>query len=228
MCARISLTTTAAEIADLFNISDDRPLFPRFNIAPSQSIPVVRMNGGTRELAAIRWGLIPHWNTDPRHAGFVNARAETAPEKPAFRDAFRRRRCLVPADGFYEWKTRGKRKQPYFFRHLGGGPMAYAAIWDAWTGLDTVAVLTTTANELVRPLHDRMPAILDPERFEAWLNPKELRPEKLLPLIGPYSVAKMESWPVSDRVNSVRNEEPGLNAMATPRVTWEQPSLFEV
>ena len=228
MCARISRTTTAAEIADLFHLADDRPLLPRFNIAPSQSIPVVRMTGGARELAAMRWGLIPHWNTDPRHAGFVNARAETAAEKPAFRDAFRRRRCLVPADGFYEWKTQGKRKQPYFFRHRGGGAMAYAAIWDAWNGLDTVAVLTTTANDLVRPLHDRMPAILDPERFAAWLDPNESRPETLLSLIGPYPVSKMESWPVSDRVNSARNEEPGLNDVATPRVTWEQPSLFEV
>lgn len=232
MCARITLTSTSAEIADLFGLAYDLSQTPRYNVAPSQFIPVLRLNAGSRELAPMRWGLIPHWNTDPRHAGFVNARAETAPEKPAFRDAFRRRRCLVPADGFYEWKTHGKRKDPYYFRRRGGGPLAYAAIWDAWTGpagpLDTVAVLTTVANELVRPLHERMPAILDPERFDAWLNPNESRPENLLPLLEPYDVGRMESWPVSARVNSARNEEPGLNAVAAPRVTWEQPTLFDV
>lgn len=238
MCARITLTTTSAEIADLFGLSDNPSVQPRYNMAPSQPIPVLRSTAqGGRELVVMRWGLIPHWNTDPKHPGFINARAETAPEKPAFRDPFRFRRCLVPADGFFEWKAVGKKhKQPYFFRRAGGGPLAYAAVWDAWIGpagaANTVAVLTTPANELVRPLHDRMPAILSPEHVEPWLNPKERRAEKLLPLLVPFPVERMESWPVSDRVNSARIDEPGLTtAVKLPeklRVTWEQPSLFDV
>ncbi|HJZ57906.1 MAG TPA: SOS response-associated peptidase [Gemmataceae bacterium] len=234
MCARLTLTTTTAEIADLFGLAYDLSLQPRYNVAPSQSIPVFRNDGrGGRELVMLRWGLIPHWNTDPRHSGFVNARAETAPEKPAFRDPFKWRRCLVPADGFYEWKTLGKKhKQPYFFRKAGGGPLVYAAIWDRWEGpdgtLETVAVLTTPANELVRPLHDRMPAIVAEGHFGLWLDPKEHRPEKLRPLLTPYPAERMESWPVSGRVNSAKVDEPGLTTPQEPRVTWTQPTLFDL
>jgi putative SOS response-associated peptidase YedK len=184
----------------------------------------------------MRWGLIPHWNTDPKHAGFINARAETVPDKPAFRNAFRLRRCLVPADGFYEWKHQGKHKQPYLFRKAGGGLLAYAAVWDPWAGphgtVDTVAVLTTPANEMVRPLHDRMPAIIPPEQFDAWLDPKQHRADRLLPLLTPYPVELMESWPVSDRVNSATIDEPGLTTAVTlaekSRPTWTQPGLFDV
>ena len=152
----------------------------RYNIAPSQAIPVVRVANGKRELADLRWGLIPHWAETPKAGGFVNARAETVTEKPAFRDPFRRRRCLVPADGFYEWKHIGKKKHPFFFRKAGGGLLAYAGVWDTWNGPDgpveTVAVLTVPANDLVKPLHDRMPAIIPEDRFAEWLNPKESRP----------------------------------------------------
>jgi putative SOS response-associated peptidase YedK len=207
-------------------------------MAPSQPIPVVRNDGqGGREFVSLRWGLIPHWNTDARHPGFINARAETAPEKPAFRDPFRWRRCLVPADGFYEWKALGKKhKQPYFFRKAGGGPLVYAGLWDRWDGpngsLDTVAVLTVAANELVRPLHDRMPAIVAEGHFGLWLDPKEHRAEKLLPLLVSYPADRMESWPVSERVNSAKVEEPGLTAVVAvtekPQPTWTQPTLFDV
>jgi putative SOS response-associated peptidase YedK len=237
MCARITLTTTGTEIADLFGLGHDLTVSPRYNVAPSQPIPVLRADGrGGRELVPMRWGLIPHWNTDPKHPGFVNARAETAPDKPTFRDAFRLRRCLVPADGFYEWQRRGKVKQPYFFRRAGGGPLAYAAIWDAWNGpngvVETVAVLTTPANDLVRPLHDRMPAILSPDGFAAWLDPRERRPERLRPLLAPYPAGGMECWPVSPRVNSAKVDEPGLTAavlvIEKPRVAWTQPTLFDV
>jgi putative SOS response-associated peptidase YedK len=236
MCARITCATPANEIADLFGIGCDITLPPRFNIAPSQLVPVVRADGrGGRELVPMRWGLVPHWNRDPKPVGHIHARAETAPEKPAFRDAFRRRRCLVPADGFYEWEAVGKRKQPYHFRRTGGGPLAIAAIWDEWpspTGpVETFALLTTDANELVRPLNHRMPVLLDPTRFAVWLDPQEQRSEVLLPLVAVYPAERMESWPVSDRVNSARIEEPGLTAAVTlpaaRRVSWDQPSLFD-
>ena len=236
MCARISLITTRAEIADLFGLSDDLNLapHPRYNVAPSTRIPVLRIADGTRELADLRWGLIPHWNTNAKHAGFVNARAETAAEKPAFRDPFRRRRCLVPADGFFEWKHVGKSKRPYFFRKAGGGLFVYAGIWDRWHGpdgpLDTVAVLTVPANDLVKPLHDRMPAIVSEGRFNLWLDPDEARAAKLLPLLEPYPAERMERWPVSDRVNAATADGPDLLAAQPepPPPAWTQPTLFDV
>jgi putative SOS response-associated peptidase YedK len=223
MCARITITTTGAEIADLFGLSYDlsksraQPTpasHPRYNVAPSQTIPVLRMMNGQRELTELRWGLIPHWNTNPKHAGFVNARAETAPKKPAFRDPFRWRRCLVPADGFYDWKHVGKKRRPYFFRKAGGGMFVYAGVWDRWHGpsgpIDTVAVLTVPANELVKPVRDRMLAIVSEGRFGAWLDPNETQAEKLLPLLGPYPAERMEKWAVSERVNSAKVDEPPL------------------
>lgn len=239
MCARITITTTGTEIADLFGLSYDishpRPVQKaRYNVTPSTVIPVMRVINGQRELAELRWGLIPHWNTNPKHTGFVNARAETAPDKPAFRDPFRFRRCLVPADGFFEWKHVGKKKKPYFFRPAGGGLFVYAGLWDRWVSpegpVDTVAVLTVPANDLVKPLHDRMPAIVSEGHFGAWLDPKESRPAKLLPLLDPYPVERMESWPVSDRVNHAAADDPDLLAAVpeSPKPTWTQPTLFDV
>jgi putative SOS response-associated peptidase YedK len=239
MCARLTITTTAAEIADLFGLGHDlrpAPLSPkrRYNVAPSTLIPVLRMSNGTRELTELRWGLVPHWNTAPKPAGYVNARAETAPEKPAFRDPFRHRRCLVPADGFFEWKTVGKKKKPYFVRPAGGGLFVYAGVWDRWAGphgpVESVAVLTVPANDLMKPLHDRMPAIVGEEHFAAWLDAKESRPAKLLPLLTPYPAERMEMWPVGDRVNAVATDDPDLLVAVAepPPPTWTQPTLFEV
>jgi putative SOS response-associated peptidase YedK len=237
VCARITLTTTGTEIADLFGLSYDRSeeaRRKRYNVAPSQAIPVVRVANGKRELADLKWGLIPHWADNPRADGFVNARVETASEKPAFRAAFRTRRCLVPTHGFYEWSHTGKKKLPYFFRKAGGGLLAYAAVWDSWNGphgpVETVAVLTVPANELVRPLHDRMPAIVTEDRFAAWLDPRETRAEKLLPLLVPYPVEQMECWPVSDRVNAAAEDEPAL-LLPIPepkKPKWIQPTQFDV
>jgi putative SOS response-associated peptidase YedK len=241
MCARLTLTTTAAEIADLFGLAHDTrqfapapaPVAPRYNVAPSALIPVVRVANGARELAELRWGLVPHWSTDPKPAGFVNARAETAPQKPAFRDPFKYRRCLVPADGFFEWKTVGKKKYPYFVRRAGGGLFVYAGLWDRWHGpdgpVDTVAVLTVPANDLIRPLHDRMPAILDEGRFAAWLDPKETRPAKLLPLLTPCPAERMEMWPVGETVNRAAADGAGLLAPVAepPKPTRTQPGLFD-
>lgn len=231
MCGRIALTLSEAELADLFGARADLHWSPRYNVAPTQPIPVVRNCRGGRELVLMRWGLVPRWNAERNPTGFINARSETAAEKPAFREAFRSRRCLVPADGFYEWKSLGKKhRQPFYFRKSGGGPFAYAGLWETWLGeggpLDTVAVLTTSANELVRPLHDRMPAIIPDVQFAAWLDPQEARPEKLLPLLVPFPAERMESWPVSERVNSAAVEEPNLNVPVPPRATWSQPNLF--
>ena len=192
------------------------------------------MADGKRELAELRWGLIPGWAENPKPGGFVNARVETVAEKPAFRQSFRRRRCLVPAGGFFEWKHVGRKKQPYFFRKAGGGVLAYAGVWDTWNGpggpVETVAVLTVPANELVSPLHDRMPAVVTEDRFAAWLDPKESRPAKLLPLLVPYPVEQMEKWAVSSRVNSAAEDEPAL-LLPVPEPTkpqWVQPTLFDV
>ncbi|MFM8273225.1 MAG: SOS response-associated peptidase [Gemmata sp.] len=238
MCARIAITTPGAEIANLFGLSYDlnhpRPhAAPRYNVAPAAGLPVVRVTDGARELTELRWGLIPFWNTNPKHPGFVNARAETAPDKPAFRAPFRRRRCLIPADGFFEWKTVRRKKHPYFFRKAGGGAFAYAGIWDRCTGpngpLETVAVLTVPANDLVCPLHDRMPAILSEAQFGAWLDPTESRPSHLSPLLQPYPVERMERWAVSERVNSAANDAADLIAVVPEPEppAWTQPTLFD-
>lgn len=236
MCARITLTTTKTEIADLFGLSYDLGVASRrrYNVAPSQTVPVVRVAGGRRELVAMRWGLVPHWAKGQKLSGYVNARAETAPEKPAFRDPFRFRRCVVPVGGFFEWRQVGKRKQPYFFRNAGGGALALAALWDSWAGPDgpveTVALLTVPANDLVEPMHDRMPAILTEDQFARWLDPRETDPRNVLPMLVPFPAERLERWPVTDRVNAVASDDPDLlqpvPEPAKPR--WVQPSLFDV
>ena len=236
MCGRLILTASPEELAEMFGLGElePKPRPRRYNVAPTQMIPVVRVANGKRELADLRWGFIPSWSADPPSTGFVNARAETASTKPAFRNAFRTRRCLVPANGFFEWKHVGKQKYPYLIRSAGGGLFAYAGLWEPWTGpdgpIETVAILTVPANDLVRPLHDRMPAILPEERFTEWLDPCESSPARLLPLLVPYPIEKMESWPVSDRVNGVAADDPALiePIAPPPRAARVQPTLFDI
>ncbi len=233
MCARMTINTTPKEVADLFGLAADTAPVARYNVAPSALIPVVRVVNGVRELAQLKWGLVPHWSTDPKPSGFVNARAETAAEKPTFRDPFRRRRCLVPASGFFEWKTVGKKKRPHFIRPAGGGLFAYAGVWDRWDGPDgvveTVAVLTVPANELVLPLHDRMPGIIPAERFADWLDPKVTAPAKLMPLLQAYPAERMEMWAVSDRVNKVAADDAELlRPVEAAPVRTVQRSLFDI
>lgn len=214
MPARIVITNTATELAGLFGLPHAPELKPRYNIAPPQPLPVIRVNNGVRELTELRWGLIPHWSGDPPPDGHVNARVETVSRKPSFRDAFRARRCLVPTTGFYGWKPNGPRKQPYFFLPRGGGVLVCAAIWDRWTGLnddlETVAVLTMPANGLVMPCDDRMPVVLREEHFAAWLDPREKNPERAIAPLVPYPAERMECWPVSTRVNSPTEDDPDL------------------
>lgn len=221
MCGRFALAADPAQLAELLALSEPPALPPRHNIAPTQAVAAVRAGEGGRELAMLRWGLIPGWAKDPAiGAKMINARAETAHEKPAFRAAFRRRRCLIPADGFYEWRRVEDGKQPYFIGMADGGPFAFAGLWESWQGPDgaaveTCTILTTDANELLRPLHERMPVILPPADHRLWLDPAvtDATPE-LRGLLRPYPVAAMTAYPVSRRVNSPRNDDSGCREPA--------------
>lgn len=217
MCGRFSLHTVRERIIEHFGIEEfsETGMTPRFNIAPSQIIPVVRLNrDGRRELAQLRWGLIPYWAKDA-NTGFstINARAETVASKPAFRDPFRRRRCLVPADGFFEWEPRGgKSKQPWFIHPKDADLFGFAGLWDGWQAadgkvLETFTIIVTDASDLVRPIHDRMPAILSPTDYDRWLDVRTFDLDALQGLLRPYPAERLEAYPVSSRVNSPKNDD---------------------
>lgn len=216
MCGRFTLTVSSEVLAEHFNLESVPPLEPRFNIAPTQAVAVawVRPARMQRELAILQWGLIPSWAEDPAIGSrLINARAETVAEKPAFRGVFRYRRCLMLADGFYEWKGKGKLRQPYFFRMKNGQPFAFAGLWDHWSGADgsdieTCALITTQANSLVNLVHERMPVILHPAEYDLWLDPKVQDPARLEPLLRSFPPEAMESYPVTPRVNSPFEDEP--------------------
>ncbi len=191
-------------------------LQPRYNIPPSQPILAVRELDGVRAAAMLRWGLIPFWSKDPK-IGYKlsNARSETAAEKPSFRAAFKARRCIIPATGFYEWKRAGTAKIPHFIRLRSGAPMAMAGLWESWQPsdgsepLETCTILTTGPNELMADIHHRMPVLLPPQEWDDWLAPNAER-EYLRSLMVPYKADEMEAHPVSTRVNSARNDGPDL------------------
>ena len=231
MCGRFTLTVSTSVLADYFNLEAVPPLDPRFNIAPTQAVAViwVRPARMIRELAILQWGLIPSWADDPTiGARLINARAETVGEKPAFRSAFKYRRCLIPADGFYEWKGKGKQRQPYYFHMKDGRPLAFAGLWEHWMGSDgsdieTCALITTQANGPVSSIHDRMPVILHPRDFDFWLDPKMQDPARLQGLLRPYSSEAMDAYPVTSRVNSPFVDEP---AFITPIESPAEDSTF--
>jgi putative SOS response-associated peptidase YedK len=220
MCGRYTRTASTKALKDWFpllEITIDLP--PRYNIAPTQTVPVVRrdIDSARPELALMRWGLIPSWAQEPSIGNrLINARCESAADKPFFSAAFRKRRCLVPADGFYEWQKQGKRKQPYCIRLKDGSPFAFAGLWEYWNKgdvpLETFTILTTDANDLVRPLHDRMPCILDPRDYEQWIDPNLQKPEQVLGMLRPLDGSAMTMCPVSDEVNSPKNDGPGCLA----------------
>lgn len=218
MCGRFTLFESSQVLSREFGVLIPSPLAPRYNIAPTRTVAVVRTRPevGEREFALLRWGLIPSWAKDPSiGARMINARAETAPGKPAFRNAFRRRRCLVPASGFYEWRKQGRVKQPYYISLRETRTMAIAGLWDRWEGtgdapIESCTLLTTEANELIAPLHDRMPAILPPESYDLWLNPSEQDPAVLHPLLASYPPDTMAAYPVSRRVNDPSVDDAGL------------------
>lgn len=219
MCGRFALYTPASRIAEVFEVLDPVDDLPaRFNVAPTDPVPVVLENKeGVRKLGMVRWGLIPWFQKDapPKGPPLINARAETVATKPAFRDAFRRKRCLVPADGFYEWRKDGKERLPYLFRRKDHGLLALAGVWDSFTNADgervgSCAVLTTDANALVAPLHDRMPAILHPGDWAEWLSRDEADFDRWRDRLAPYPAEEMERIRVDKRVNSVKNDDSSL------------------
>jgi putative SOS response-associated peptidase YedK len=230
MCGRFTLATPAAEWAALFGLDGVPDLEPRYNIAPTQDVAVVRSTtpaqGGDvaaaaadpaaprRELVELRWGLVPHWarDFDPVGRALINARSETAAEKPSFRDSFRFRRCLVVADGFYEWKPEGRRKQPYWIHREDRRAFAFAGLWDRWTGgedppVESCTILTTEANEALRPLHDRMPVILEVGAHATWLD-ADAPAWELEPLLAASPLETLVFHPVSTLVNHVGNDDP--------------------
>jgi len=214
MCGRYTLSAKGDEVALLFDLQDIPQLPFRYNIAPTQETAVVRVErpGAPRKLDLLRWGLIPYWAKEGSIGNrMINARSESVAEKPAYRWSFRKKRCLIPTSGFYEWKKEGKAKQPYMIRRQDAKPFAFAGLWDRWQDpergpVDTFTILTTGANELIRPLHDRMPVILDPRDFDLWLDPAMEDRERLEPLLVPFDSGQMETYPVSRAVNSPAND----------------------
>ena len=216
MCGRYLLNTDLNALQLRFKfVNTEVEITPRYNIAPSQPVAAVRAGeGGARELTLLQWGLIPSWAKDPAIGSrMINARAETAAEKPSFRAAMKRRRCLIPASGFYEWARVGAAKQPFFIRMKEGRPFALAGLWEQWCGedgseLETCAILTTSPNEMTAKIHPRMPVIIAPGDYGRWMDPANEKPGTLEPLLRPYPAGEMEAHTVSRHVNNPRNDEP--------------------
>jgi putative SOS response-associated peptidase YedK len=215
MCGRYKLKTNGKKLAEHFETSDPPELEARYNIAPTQLVPVVRVDPSAhRAWAMQRWGLIPTWATDISIGSkMINARAETLLEKPAFRDPFQKRRCLIPADGFYEWSKNGKSKQPFHFGMKDEAVFAFAGIWDRWKSpegktIESCSILTTTPNELLADIHDRMPVILHRNHYDAWLAAPPYEAARLAELLVPFEAEAMKRYPVSPIVNSPKNDLP--------------------
>lgn len=234
MCGRYLLTTTIDALKSAFNFIERPNLAPRYNIAPTQEAPILRQRrepAGERTLQNLRWGLVPAWAEDPKGgAPLINARAETVLDKPAFRTAFSRRRCLVPADGFYEWKGEEKQKQPYLITARDGAPFAFAGLWERWVPrdhatnlqpIDSFTIITTAANAFLRPLHHRMPVILPPDSYARWLNP-DAEPATLVDLLVPAPDPLLRYVPIGRRVNVAREDNAGLLDPAGPETRWER------
>ena len=223
MCGRFTLRTNPHEFATLFGLNSVPDLPPRYNIAPTQDVLCIRDSGAfdasARQAALLRWGLVPGWADDPKIGNkLINARSETVAAKPSFRSAFKRRRCLIVADGFYEWQRLAAGKQPWFFRLADDEPFAFAGLWETWSHgdgppLETCCLLTTDANTVVGAVHDRMPVILPPADHGRWLDPAT-DAKRLHALLRPYPADAMTALAVSPQVNSPRHEGPELLAPA--------------
>ena len=215
MCGRFTLTADQDSFEDRFSFTGfDLGWVPSFNIAPTQEVLTVTNDGSENRPELMRWGLVPSWAKDPKIGNrMINARSETLTEKPSFRTAFERRRCLIPADGFYEWKREGKAKKPMLITANPGGLFAFAGLWETWKQPDdcwllTCAIITTSANEFMTSIHDRMPVILPRESEALWLDPEEQDTAMLSELLLPYDSGRMEAYEVSTLVNSPRNNFP--------------------
>jgi putative SOS response-associated peptidase YedK len=235
MCGRYVIFSTPEAIRALFRYGEQPNFPPRYNIAPTQPIPIVRLRDGKPSLALMRWGLLPSWVEEPKTFPLlINARGESVLDKPAFRNAMRRRRCLIPTDGFYEWQAgeASGSKQAYFVRarhgeHDAAPPLAFAGLWETWTGpngeeLDTAAIVTTAANRTLSAIHPRMPAFLAPEDFARWLDCDAVQAEEAATLIKPADEVLLEVYPVSPAVNRVANDSEALIAPASPTAMAEQ------
>ena len=230
MCGRYTLKVSGGELSGLFGLSEELDTeglgieprysrYPRYNIAPTQQIPVVLEDDGGeggRELQMMHWGLIPSWAEDPSIGSrMINARAETVSEKPSYRSAFKRRRCLIPADGFYEWKKEPNGKQPYYLRLTSGDPFGFAGLWESWKmdggeEVRSATIITTEPNEVAAEIHNRMPVILPPDLYDAWLDPDNDDREELLSMLTAYPADEMEAYPVSREVNRPANDYPAV------------------
>lgn len=228
MCGRFVLAADGNAIQQQFNLTETPTIEARYNIAPTQPVAVIT-NAEPTALTYHRWGLIPSWAKDPSIGSrMINARAETAHEKPSFRSAFKRRRCLIPASGFYEWTKRDSGKVPMYIHLDDHAPFAFAGLWEVWHSPDggeihSCTILTTEPNDLIKPLHNRMAVILDEADYDMWLSPDELPADALKPMLRPYRADAMRAYEVSTLVNKPANDSPQCIVPMTPP---EQPSLL--
>jgi putative SOS response-associated peptidase YedK len=214
MCGRFALLAAGPAIAQQFGVEVTHEIAPRYNIAPTQPVAAVRLDQkGERELTYFRWGLIPSWAKDPKIGSrMINARSETVAEKPSFRAAFKRRHCLLPASGFYEWQKQNGRKQPVYIHPADDSIFGLAGLWEMWHDpdggvIETCTILTTSPNEMMESIHNRMPVIIEAEDYSMWLDPGD-NPQQTLHLLRPYPAEEMEAYAVSTAVNNPRNEGP--------------------
>jgi putative SOS response-associated peptidase YedK len=219
MCGRFTLKSPGRSKFVGVNLSHLPTLVPRYNIAPSQNVLAIVESGAAREAAFLQWGLIPSWSKDGK--GFINARSETIGDKPSFSESYQRRRCLIPADGFYEWQRSGKIAQPYYFQMQNESPFAFAGIWDEWQAngkaIASCAIITTVANELVASINDRMPVILPTESHDRWLD-EESESGTLRSLLAPFPASEMMSHPVSYDLNHPKIDDEYLTRPVEPNI----------
>ncbi|MDH3734376.1 MAG: SOS response-associated peptidase [Gemmatimonadota bacterium] len=231
MCGRYSLQTPLTELADIFD-ADVRAeeAGPRYNVAPTDTVATLRRAGDRREITALRWGLVPRWSRGPGVGPLmINARSESLDSRAAFRDLLSDYRCAVLADGFYEWRTEHGLKQPYFVHRRDGSPLAFAALWDTWGDLESTTIVTTEANQLLLPLHDRMPVVLTEESLDRWLDPAEREFERVRNDLRPCAPGLLEAYPVTRRVNRTGDDdaefvEPLDGPLKEPEAWGERPA----
>jgi putative SOS response-associated peptidase YedK len=214
MCGRFTLHTPESRLREVFNLETSRPLGlkPRYNIAPSQQVPIIRDTESAREMKMARWGLIPHWSKEPKTKySTINARIETVAEKPTYRTSFKHRRCLIPADGFYEWKPINGRKIPHHIRMRDGGVFAMAGLWDHWQGegedLESCTIIVMPANAVITPLHERMPAIIAPAQYDLWLDPRVADKTEIMGYLHSAPSSELVTYPISPWVNSPQHDD---------------------
>ena len=217
MCGRFAFYSPHEAVARLFGVADAPEIEPRYNIAPTQFVAAVRETGGPREVAMLYWGLVPSWAKEKSiGARMINARSETLAEKPSFRNAYKRRRCLLLADGYYEWQRSGPIKQPYFISFASGEPFGMAGLWERWRDpgsgepLESCCIVTTSPAPAVAHVHDRMPVIIPPDAYAEWLDPDNAATDRLARLLVPCEAPGLQARPVSRRVNDARNQGAGL------------------